>query len=237
MTPSAGADCFLAPGECAELLKDGRLELPDGRVVNLRDCVLGVGFCFRFHYEDTPMEPLPEPAAPEPPPVVEAPAPPAATPADVETPAHVEAPPVAAAPPPTQAHTVAPEPSAAGQLGEVADLAKLGGDNPMLVFGLVALGILGGGTAWKFYQKKADAAHEFKMKELELKAQPTASPPPCIAKHSELDLRLSELGGKVSNLERKAGSLSVGGPSTDELDERLVKVEKALKAKKAGGAK
>lgn len=221
-------DC-LAPGECAELLRDGRLELPDGRVVNLRDCVLGTGFCFRFHYEDTPMEPLPEPAAPEPPPVVEAPAPPA----------HVEAPPVAAAhpppaAPPTQAHTVAPDPTAA-PVSEVGDLAKLGGDNPLAVVVLAAIAVLGGGTAWKFYQKRAEQAHELKVRELELKAQPTASPPPCIAKHSELDLRLSELGGKVSNLERKAGSLSVGGPSTDELDERLVKVEKALK--KAGGAK
>jgi hypothetical protein len=228
--PSAGDDCFLRPGECAELLKDGRVELPDGRVVNLRDC-LRQGFCFRFHYEDTEMEPLPEPAAPEP--LVEAPVPsPEPQPAPAPAPPHATPAPAPAA---TVAHTEQP---AASPMGDVADLAKLGGDNPLLVFGLAAIAILGGGSAWKLYQKKADAAHELKMKELELKAQPVTSPPPCVAKHGELDLKLIELNGKLSKLERKADSLTVGGPSTDELDERLVKVEKALKAKaKAGGAK
>jgi hypothetical protein len=122
-----------------------------------------------------------------------------------------------------------PDPTAQPLAG-VGDLAKLGGENPIAVVVLAGIAVLGGSAAWKFYSAKGAQAHELKLKELELKNQsPNQSPPPCVLKHAELEAKMVALEGKLGQVERKTSSMSLDAPSSDELDERLIKLEQAVK--------
>jgi hypothetical protein len=99
--------------------------------------------------------------------------------------------------------------------------------------------VLGGGAAWKFYAqhskqkaeieaKKAEQEHEIAMRRLDLEAQTAnASPPPCLAKHAEIEARLA-------TVESKSASLALpSGFDADEMSERIEKLEKANKPKPA----
>ena len=101
---------------------------------------------------------------------------------------------------------------------------------PLFLRCLAGIAVLGGSAAWKFYSSKGAQAHELKLKELELKSQsPSQSPPPCVLKHGELEAKLAALEGKVGQVERKTSTMSLDAPSSDELDERLIKLEQAVK--------
>lgn len=199
--------CAVAAGETGVVVGDV-ITLADGSTHVFSTCDIAPGAVLSFQYEDA-MDPL---ALPEP---------------------NVSAPPIEP-PTVTAAHTEAPAPDPATA---PLDLAKLGGDNPLAVIVLAGIAILGGGTAWKFYSKKSEMSHELKMKELEMKAQPSTSPPPCIVKHGELDARLAAMEGKVGAVEKKTSSFSSGISNVEEIEERVTKIEKALKAAKKAGAK
>jgi hypothetical protein len=126
----------------------------------------------------------------------------------------------------------APTPDEIVKIAENADGGTVG-----VVLALVA--VLGGGAAWRFYSqhskqraeieaKRAEQEHELAMRRLDLEAQNAhASPPPCLAKHAEIEARLA-------TVESKSASLSLpDGFDADDLSDRLAKIEKALKPKPA----
>jgi uncharacterized protein HemX len=126
----------------------------------------------------------------------------------------------------------APTPDEIVKIAQGADGGTVG-----VVLALVA--VLGGGAAWRFYAqhskqraeieaKKAEQAHDLAMRRLDLEAQNAhASPPPCLAKHAEIEARLSAFESKSASLALPAGF------DADEMSERVEKLEKALKPKTA----
>lgn len=105
---------------------------------------------------------------------------------------------------------------------------------------LALVAVVGGGAAWRFYSQasrekaeqrklEVEKAHELAMAELNAKmAQPTTSPPPCVAAHTAMEARLSALESKTSRL----GSVTLPDDfDAEELTARVVKLEKAAKAK------
>ena len=126
----------------------------------------------------------------------------------------------------------APTPAEILEVAQGADGGTVG-----VVLALVA--VLGGGAAWKFYSqhskqkaeieaKKAEQEHEIAMRRLDLEAQTAnASPPPCLAKHAEIEARISAVESKSASLGLPAGF------DADEMSERVEKLEKALKPKPA----
>jgi hypothetical protein len=122
----------------------------------------------------------------------------------------------------------APTPDEIVKIAQGADGGTVG-----VVMALVA--VLGGGAAWKFYSqhskqraeieaKKVEQDYQLSMRRLDLEAQnANASPPPCLAKHAEIEARLSAVESKSASLGLPAGF------DADEMSDRLDKIEKALK--------
>lgn len=115
-------------------------------------------------------------------------------------------------------------------------LQQLGAENPMLAIALAGIAVLGGGAAWKQWGKMSEQKHEQAMKQMELQASaqanaPTVQPPPCQAADAATQARISALEGRLAKAEQASSSLSVG--LSDEMEERIAKLEKAVKAKKA----
>ena len=178
----------------------------------------------------------------------------------LEAPAHevpVEAAPVPveaapAEPPALHASTAVAEAPAAPDLSQIAHLS---GGNPIVTV-LLALIVVGGGTAgWKFWQKRSEQSHELAMKkaeiDLEMAGLNGAQPPPCQAASAKVSGELSEIRSSLSangeahkklqeqidglserlgKLEKKSAALFSGDFDPEELEERLKKIEKALKA-------
>lgn len=118
-----------------------------------------------------------------------------------------------------------------------AQLQQLGADNPMLAIALAGIAVLGGGAAWKQWGKMSEQKHEQEMRKLEIQAQaqanmPTTQPPPCQAADAATRAHLAGLEARITKAEQAQSSLSVG--LSDEMEERIAKLEKANKAKKAG---
>lgn len=214
------------------MLGGGYFEMPSGTICPLAEMGWEEGSAFRFHYdsEEAPVADVPSPTpehsvASEPGPSLSYEAPVEPVPAPVAAPTPGAAP---AAPVVTEAQTLAPDPMTAAS--ELQGLVGAAGGDSTLAIVLALVAVLGGGAAWKFYNQKSAQTHELKLKELELKSQtPSQSPPPCIVKHGELDAKLAAVEGKVAKIDQKTAGMSVDGPSSDELDERLVKLERAMK--------
>lgn len=106
-----------------------------------------------------------------------------------------------------------------------------GGAGAAIVLAVIA--ILGGGAAWKFYQKISEQKHEQKMKELELKAQAQglngAQPPPCQAANAAIETKLAAMDAKLASVEKKTSSFSAGFDGED-IEDRLIKLEKKVKS-------
>jgi uncharacterized protein HemX len=163
-----------------------------------------------------------------------APAAPAAAPvaAPVAAPAPVEP----AAPPVLNAHTEQPATPSAADLGA---LAQQTGGNPILTIALAAIAVLGGGAAWKHWQKVSEQKHEQAMEDKRLAAQEKglsgAQPIPCqtVTKvQAEAITKLSEAvaahDARIGAVEKKSKSMSADFDG-DEATERLEKAEKAIR--------
>jgi hypothetical protein len=166
-----------------------------------------------------------------------------------DAPASEVAPPVVAEPQPEpqhqelQAHTTAPDPTTAAS--ELSDVVKAAGGDSTLAIGMALIAVLGGGAAWKFYQKHSEQKHEQAMKSLELQAQANglngAQPPPCQAATLKQEQEISALKSKLSDSEERLAKIekrfsmafSADAPSTEDLDDRLKKVERSLKSRAA----
>jgi uncharacterized protein HemX len=126
----------------------------------------------------------------------------------------------------------APTPDEIVKIADNADGGTVG-----VVLALVA--VLGGGAAWRFYSqhskqkaeieaKRAEQDHELAMRRLDLEAKTAnASPPPCIAKHAEIEARIAAIESKSASFSLPAGF------DADEMSERVEKLEKAIKPKPA----
>lgn len=106
-----------------------------------------------------------------------------------------------------------------------------GGGSIAIILALVA--VVGGGAAWKFYQKFSEQKHEQAMKKLEIEAQAQGlngtQPPPCQAANAVIEARLAAMEAKIVSVEKKTSSFSAGFDAED-LEDRLVKLEKKLKS-------
>lgn len=202
--------CVIQPGEAAIVVNDG-LILPDGRTVtDSRNCHFAPGSTLRLFYR----EPLPTMPAPKK-------AEPTASEATAEA---------TEAPAEATEGTVEPLTSA----GELQGFSV--GDNPLAGVALAALAVLGGGAAWKFYQKISEQKHEQAMKKMELDAANAgmngAQPPPCQAAQIKVEQELASLRSQLAEIEKKTSlNVSSGGPSAEELENRIKKLEKAKKQK------
>ena len=126
------------------------------------------------------------------------------------------------------------------QPAEAPTLPPIPQDGSIVSVVLAVVAVVGGGAAWKFYsqssrekaeQKKLEAeqAHDLAMAELNARmSQPTTSPPPCLAAHTSIEARLAAIETKTSRM----GSVTLPDDfDADELTTRVVKLEKAAKAK------
>jgi hypothetical protein len=191
------------------------------------------------HLEVT-MEPSPSTPAPSAP-VVPAPveAAPVAVPIDA---APVAQPTSVPAPVETTATTAEPATPSADDLAKLTDAA---GGNAGLAAILALLAVAGSAGALKLYKGWSDNKKEVELAKIQADAEArkgpdysTTQPPPCSVKQMETEARMtalhgqvSDLSGKLEKLAKKADALPVGFDA-DELEERIVKLEKALKAKK-----
>jgi hypothetical protein len=167
--------------------------------------------------------------------------------------------PVEAASAPSELHATTQADADPNGVPDLSQIQGLAGGNPVVTV-ILAVILVGGGTAgWKFWQKKSEQNHELAMKkadmELELAGLNGAQPPPCQAAsakvsseiselrgelkanaeaHKKLQEQIDELADRTGKLEKKTASLFSGDFDPEELEERLKKIEKALKADKAG---
>lgn len=214
--------------------------------------------------EDAMPEPTPAPA-PKPAPEHHIAAPEAvvieaSAPLELPTPAELPLP-VEAAPSELHATTQA-DAEPANAAPDLSQIGALANGNPIVTV-ILALIVVGGGTAgWKFWQKKSEQGHELAMKkadlELELAGLNGAQPPPCQAAsvklngelteirgelksngeaHKKLQEQIDDLEDRLGKLEKKTSSMLSGGFDPEEMEERVAKIEKALKADKPAKAK
>ena len=177
----------------------------------------------------TPTAPAAAPAAPAP---EVAPVAPFAQPSPVPAPAPVE----------TTATTAEP---AGPSADDLAKLTEAAGGNAGLAAILALLAVAGSAGALKLYKSWSDNKKEVELARIQADAEArkgpdysTQQPPPCAVKAAETEARLaavhkevSELSAKLDKVAKKADALPVGFDG-DELEERIVKLEKAAKAKK-----
>lgn len=161
---------------------------------------------------------------------------PVAAPVPVAAPAPAT-PPVEQAPA-LVAHTEQPAPSTPS-VSDLGALAQQTGGNPMLTIALAAIAVLGGGAAWKHWQKLSEQKHEQAMEDKRIAAQAqglgNAQPIPCqtvtkvqaeaLAKLTEA---LAAQDARLAAIEKKNKSMSVDFDA-DEATERIEKAEKAIR--------
>jgi hypothetical protein len=113
-----------------------------------------------------------------------------------------------------------------------------GGAGAAVILAVVA--VAGGGAAWKFYKQFAEQKHEQAMKKLELQAQAQgmngAQPPPCAAQNAVIEGRLAAMETKLATVEKKSASFSADFDA-EEIEERVIKLEKKVKTLSAKSTK
>jgi hypothetical protein len=161
------------------------------------------------------MEPVPEAhAAPE------APAAPVAP----------EAPVAAPAPDPA---TLTASSDAAPTASDLSGIAQSVGGDSALTIVLAVLAVVGGGAAWKTYQRFSEQKHEQAMEKLKLDREAAgmggAQPPPCAVKQAEVDAKLADLSAKLAAVEKKTATMSTDFDGDDVVRD-VKKLQKAVKA-------
>ncbi len=115
---------------------------------------------------------------------------------------------------------------------DVATLSKLTGGDSSTTIVLALIAVVFGAAGWKFWQKVSSDHHEFRMKELELKAEAAKGQQSqqCATIHAQQEQRLAALEGKVTAVENTASGFDADFDPGD-IKKRLVKLEKAAKTK------
>lgn len=140
----------------------------------------------------------------------------------------------------THATVGVPEQAPAGiSADELSKIAGSTGGNPMLTIALAAIAVLGGGAAWKHWQKLSEQKHEQAMEDKRIAAQAqglgNAQPIPCqtVTKVqaeaiSKLTEAVASQDARLAAIEKKNKSMSVDFDA-DEATERIEKAEKAIR--------
>lgn len=212
------SECVVGAGEV--------LEIEEGSAALLRDCRIEEGAILRLHYggDEVPeLQPTPDDLPVEP------------RTASAPVAGGTESPGGTADPRPAAQAQTLEAPTEALDLSQVGELAQ--GDSTLMIL-LAIIAIVGGGTAWKFYGQWASQRHEQAMARIELERTQAglggAQPPPCQVKQAEVEKRLDALDKRQQETARKLGLLlKQDGPTIDELDERVVRLEKAARASRA----
>ena len=195
------------------------VEVEPGTAATLRDCDIPEGVTFRTYYgadmeplTDTPDEPLPTPTLPA-----------SAVPAEL---------PKGTSPVPEGAQAQALSPDAMPDLAQIEGMA---GGNPMLMLAVLLVMVLGGGAGWRFWTQYSEQKHQQALERLRLERDMAghggASPPPCQTAHAALEKRIDAIDRRLSDTTRKVGTvIRPDSPGVEELDERLTRAEKQIKA-------
>lgn len=200
------------------------IEIDASSAEDLASCDIPEGVTFRIYYGDT-MDPVAEPVPPTD--TIEAPTPPASE-ALMDLP---DGTPVL--PAESQAQALSPSDTL-----DVSQVQALAGDDPMIMLAVLLIMVLGGGAGWKFWTTYSQQKHEQALERLRLERDMAghggASPPPCQTAHAALEKRLDALDKRQQETARKLGLLlKQDGPTLDELDERVIRLEKAARAGRA----
>lgn len=120
-------------------------------------------------------------------------------------------------------------------IDDVKKLMPAGGDASIYTVLLAAIGVAGGGAAWKFYQQRIKLSHEERMKELELQAHNHDNThQKCAVERQALEAKLAALDAKLADLAKKSASAPVDiDIDVDEMTERLERLESAVGVKRA----
>jgi uncharacterized protein HemX len=118
-------------------------------------------------------------------------------------------------------------------IAEVKSLIPAGGDANMVTVALAVVGVAGGGAAWKFYQSHSKNKHEEAMKKLDIEQQRSEKQDDqhqqCNASRIALEAKVAALEAKVEKMPSSGSSFDLGDFDPEELEERLKKLEAALK--------
>ena len=194
------------------------VEVEPGTAATLRDCDIPAGVTFRTYYGDS-MEPLTDtPDEPLPTPILPASAVPAGPPKGIESSEDAQ----------TQVSLSDAPP-------DLAQIEGMAGGNPMLMLAVLVVMVLGGGAGWRFWTQYSEQKHQQALERLRLERDMAghggASPPPCQTAHAALEKRLDAIDKRLSDTTRKVGTvIRPDSPGVEELDERLTRAEKQIKA-------
>lgn len=121
-------------------------------------------------------------------------------------------------------------------IAEVKSLIPAGGDANMVTVALAVVGVAGGGAAWKFYQSHSKNKHEEAMKKLDIEQQRSEKQDDqhqqCNASRIALEAKVAALEAKIEKMPSSGSSFDLGDFDPEELEERLKKLEAALKPPK-----
>lgn len=125
-------------------------------------------------------------------------------------------------------------------IAEVKSLVPADGNASMITVALAFVGVAGGGAAIKLYQNMVKSKHDQKMKELEIEEKRADKQDDkhqaCAAERVALEAKVAALGAKLEELAAKqsstGSSFDLGDFDPEELEERLKKIEAALKPAK-----
>lgn len=113
---------------------------------------------------------------------------------------------------------------------------------PQVAMAVVA--VAGGGAAWKFYQQRQKLKHQERMAEIENERHKNEqkqddSHQKCATERATLLARVAaaeakaeEIARKLEQMKSESGSIGLDGFDPDDLEQRIAKLEKALKPSK-----
>lgn len=118
---------------------------------------------------------------------------------------------------------------------DLAQIEGMAGGDPMIMLAVLLVMVLGGGAGWRFWTQYSEQKHQQALERIRLERDMAghggASPPPCQTAHAALEKRIDAIDKRLSDTTRKVGTvIRPDSPGVEELDERLTRAEKQIKA-------